>query len=183
MTTEFDVTQGFVFDGAHHLTERHRIGYGNLHGHSWSCRVTLTGARDPKSEWVIDFEQFEEALRKISNCLDHRYHNAIPGLPTPTMENMAVWIAETTWVLLYPQRITSPRISITRVKLSRPTLGETIVYRPDSLGLRPKGNFELQLLGDDFYKPFVKDQKALLKKRIRNLQKELRFIETFEPQR
>jgi 6-pyruvoyltetrahydropterin/6-carboxytetrahydropterin synthase len=86
----FDVTQSFTFDGAHHLTTDHRPHYGDLHGHSWTSFVTVRGELSKEKGWVIDFEQLEQALHRVQALLDHKYHNEIPGLDTPSMENMCV---------------------------------------------------------------------------------------------
>jgi 6-pyruvoyltetrahydropterin/6-carboxytetrahydropterin synthase len=134
---EFEVSQFFTFDGAHHLTKEHREYYGDLHGHSWTSSVTITGEKSEKEQWVIDFEQFEQALKKVALLLDHKYHNEIEGLETPSMENMSLWIAEAVWTFLAFQRLHSSNLRISAVSVQRSTLGETVTYRPTHLQLRP----------------------------------------------
>lgn len=142
---EFEISQSFTFDGAHHLTKEHRDHYGDMHGHSWTCTVTITGEKAEKEQWVIDFEQFEQALKKTALLLDHKYHNDIEGLDTPTMENMSLWIAEAVWTFLAFQRLHSPHLRISAVSVQRSTLGETVTYRPTHLQLRPNAFAEPKL--------------------------------------
>lgn len=69
-----------------------------LHGHSFKVELTLSGERDPKLGWVLDFADIEAAWQPIHAALDHRTLNDIPGLENPTSENLAVWL----WQQLQP---------------------------------------------------------------------------------
>ena len=173
---EFEVSQSFVFDGAHHLTSEHREHYGDLHGHSWTCTVTVTGIKSEKKQWVIDFEQFEEALRKTAFLLDHKYHNEIEGLETPTMENMSVWIAEAVWSFLVTKRLDSKKIAVTKVELQRATLGEKVTYRPTNLALRPKQQ-AAPSLDIDFGAKFKKGKVGTLYQRVQKIRAEAAKLE------
>lgn len=155
---EFEVSQSFTFDGAHHLTKEHRDHYGDMHGHSWTCTVTITGEKAEKQQWVIDFEQFEEALRKTALILDHKYHNKIEGLETPSMENMSLWIAEAVWTFLIAKPIHSKYARISKINLQRSTLGETVGLVVRHLQLRPKAMAD-PILKVNFWKLYKKERK------------------------
>jgi 6-pyruvoyltetrahydropterin/6-carboxytetrahydropterin synthase len=69
-----------------------------LHGHSFRVELTVSGAIDPRTGWVMDFADIETAWQSIHTALDHRCLNDIAGLDNPTSENLAIWC----WVKLQP---------------------------------------------------------------------------------
>ncbi|HEX3755274.1 MAG TPA: 6-carboxytetrahydropterin synthase [Rhizomicrobium sp.] len=114
-----EITQEFGFDAAHWLgdgaTENRR-----LHGHSFYAEVTLRGEPDPATGFLRDFGDMKRALDAIHDTLDHRLLNEIEGLGVPTLENLARFIFE---------RARAALPEVTRVKLRRPSYGQTCVYR------------------------------------------------------
>ena len=83
----------FTFEAAHRLPnvpEGHKCA--RLHGHSFHVRVTVRGAVDPHTGWVMDFAELKRAFNPLHDRLDHRYLNEIPGLENPTSEVLAEWI-------------------------------------------------------------------------------------------
>jgi 6-pyruvoyltetrahydropterin/6-carboxytetrahydropterin synthase len=87
------ITQAFTFEAAHHLPhvpETHRCR--RLHGHSYRVELTLEGAVDPQTGFVIDFFDVEAAFAPVLARLDHYLLNDIEGLENPTAENIALWI-------------------------------------------------------------------------------------------
>lgn len=81
----------FTFESAHSLPNvppGHRCS--RLHGHSYLVRLTVEGAADPHTGWVMDFSDIKALWQGIS--VDHRLLNDIPGLENPTCENLAMWI-------------------------------------------------------------------------------------------
>lgn len=113
-----ELTQEFGFDAAHYL------GQGapentRLHGHSFYAEVTLRGAADPKTGWLRDLGEVKAALETIRQSLDHRLLNEIEGLQNPTLENLARFI-------FLKARAELPEV--VRVKLRRPSYGQTCVY-------------------------------------------------------
>lgn len=93
------ISQVFTFEAAHHLPKvpvTHRCH--NMHGHSYRVDVTLRGAVDPVTGFVIDFFDVETVFAPILKQIDHHCLNDIPGLENPTVENIAVWI----WNKLLP---------------------------------------------------------------------------------
>lgn len=84
------VTKKFTFDSAHKL-----INYEgkckNLHGHTYSLYVTVSGEIDKLSGMVVDFNLIKNVVNEnVIYILDHNMLNEI--VKQPTAENLAVWI-------------------------------------------------------------------------------------------
>ena len=89
------ITQAFRFEAAHRLPgvpPTHRCH--RLHGHSYRVELTLEGAVDPVTGFVVDFFAVEAAFAPLLAVLDHHYLNEVDGLANPTAELIAVWIWE-----------------------------------------------------------------------------------------
>lgn len=87
------ITQAFTFEAAHHLPKvpaTHRCH--NMHGHSYRVELTVTGAVDPTTGFVVDFFDMESAFAPFLKQLDHHCLNDIVGLENPTAENIAIWV-------------------------------------------------------------------------------------------
>jgi 6-pyruvoyltetrahydropterin/6-carboxytetrahydropterin synthase len=65
---------------------------GRLHGHTFGIRLTVRGAIDPETGWVLDFADLARSWAPIRDALDHQVLNEVPGLENPTSEQLAVWI-------------------------------------------------------------------------------------------
>ncbi len=63
-----------------------------VHGHTFTVRLTVTGAVHPTTGFVADFADVQRAFAPVHEALDHRFLNDIPGLENPTSEHLAVWI-------------------------------------------------------------------------------------------
>jgi len=113
-----EITQEFGFDAAHYLgngaAENRR-----LHGHSFYAEVTLRGEPDPATGFLRDFGEVNRALQAIREGLDHRLLNEIEGLGVPTLENLARYI------YVHAKRALP---EVARVKLRRPSYGQTCVF-------------------------------------------------------
>ena len=113
-----EISQEFGFDAAHYLgngaAENRR-----LHGHSFYAEVTLRGAANPDTGFLRDFGEVDAALKAIRDGLDHRLLNEIDGLGTPTLENLSRYIFT---------RAKAALPEVVRVKLRRPSYGQTCVY-------------------------------------------------------
>lgn len=99
-TVNVRLVQDFRFEAAHLLPkvpEGHKCR--RLHGHSFKIGVTIEGAVNPETGWLVDFGVLEELWAPIHDRLDHRYLNEVPGLENPTSENLAKWI----WDALAPK--------------------------------------------------------------------------------
>jgi len=72
----------------------------NGHGHNYTLEVTVKGAVDPKSGFVVDLKRLKDVMsREVLDALDHRFLNKeVPefstAVPTmiPTTENLAIVI-------------------------------------------------------------------------------------------
>lgn len=87
------ITQAFRFEAAHRLPgvpPGHRCQA--LHGHSYRVELTLEGAVDPQTGFVVDFFEVERVFQPLLARLDHGYLNEVEGLGNPTAELIAVWI-------------------------------------------------------------------------------------------
>ena len=75
----------------------------NGHGHNYTLEVTVKGAVDPKSGFVVDLKQLKEVMsREVLEALDHRFLNKeVPAFLSkiPTTENIAIVI----WQRLAPK--------------------------------------------------------------------------------
>ena len=113
-----ELSQEFGFDAAHYLAgsapENRR-----LHGHSFYAEVTLRGEPNPATGFLRDLGEVDAALKAIRGELDHRLLNEIEGLGTPTLENLARFIFT---------RARASLPEVVRVKLRRPSYGQTCVY-------------------------------------------------------
>ena len=113
-----EISQEFGFDAAHYLgngaAENRR-----LHGHSFYAEVTLRGQADPASGFLRDFGDVDRALKAIRETLDHRLLNEIEDLGIPTLENLATYVFV---------RAKAALPEVVRVKLRRPSYGQTCVY-------------------------------------------------------
>jgi 6-pyruvoyltetrahydropterin/6-carboxytetrahydropterin synthase len=123
------VTRRLHFNAAHRLhradwsDERNREVFGdcsnpNWHGHNYEMDVTVEGAVDPATGYVLDLKLLKEAVQEaVIRDVDHRNLNLeVPWLEglNPTTENFVVAI----WNRL------EPRIP-EGVELSRIVLWET----------------------------------------------------------
>jgi 6-pyruvoyltetrahydropterin/6-carboxytetrahydropterin synthase len=89
------ITKTFSFDSAHWLPnvpEGHKCK--NLHGHTYSVTISVSGELGQESGWVVDFGDIKSAFKPIMKSLDHKCLNDIEGLENPTAEVMAQWIFE-----------------------------------------------------------------------------------------
>jgi 6-pyruvoyltetrahydropterin/6-carboxytetrahydropterin synthase len=112
-----EISQEFTFDAAHFLEGAPE--YRRMHGHSFYVEVTLRGEADPATGFLRDLGEVNAALGAIREMLDHRLLNEVEGLGKPTLENLAKFI-------FARARAALPEVA--RVKLRRPTYGQTCVY-------------------------------------------------------
>ena len=112
-----ELSQEFTFDAAHFLEGAPE--YRRMHGHSFYAEVTLRGEPDAETGFLRDLGEVHKALVDIRETLDHRLLNDIEDLGKPTLENLARYIYVRAKAVL-PE--------VTRVKLRRPSYGQTCVY-------------------------------------------------------
>ena len=97
--TEFTIAQRFFFDAAHTLrrdtqTAHEAQGSRPIHGHTYHAEVALSGPRDPATGMVLDLGQLRRSLEAVREQLDHHMLDDVPGLGTPTLENLCLFIAQ-----------------------------------------------------------------------------------------
>jgi 6-pyruvoyltetrahydropterin/6-carboxytetrahydropterin synthase len=114
-------TQQFGFDAAHYLGEGAPENR-RMHGHSFYVEVSLRGEPHPQKGWVRDLGEVNAVLGDIREELDHRLLNEIEGLGVPTLESLSRYI----------YRRAKQRLPETcRVRVSRPSYGQSCVYQED----------------------------------------------------
>jgi 6-pyruvoyltetrahydropterin/6-carboxytetrahydropterin synthase len=113
-----ELTQEFGFDAAHYLGQGAPEN-ARLHGHSFYAEVTLRGEPDAKTGFLRDLGEVKTVLETIRAGLDHRLLNEVEGLGNPTLENLARYIF---------MRAKAALPQVVRVKLRRPSYGQSCVY-------------------------------------------------------
>lgn len=113
----FEITKAATFDAAHFFAEgpQHRP-YSNLHGHSFRVEATVRGQTQEPVGWVADLADLDAALKAVAGELDHGLLNEKPGLERPTLEHLCLYFA---------QRLTAAYPGLSRIVVSRPTIGES----------------------------------------------------------
>jgi 6-pyruvoyltetrahydropterin/6-carboxytetrahydropterin synthase len=113
----FEITKAATFDAAHYFAEgpEHRP-YTNLPGHSFKVEATVKGETQEPVGWVADLADLEAALKGVAAELDHGLLNDKPGLERPTLEHICLYFAE---------RLKPTFPGLSRVVVSRPTIGES----------------------------------------------------------
>lgn len=112
----FEITKAAYFDAAHYIEQGpsdHR--YRRLHGHSFKVEASVKGPMSTAG-WVADLDGLDAALKAVAAELDHGLLNEKPGLEVPTLERLCVYFAE---------RLKTRFPGLSRVVLSRPTIGES----------------------------------------------------------
>ena len=113
----------FNFDAAHQFMHK-PVGhkYRALHGHSFRVEVAVRGEPQAETGFIVDFETLEKACAELRESLDHNFLNEIPGLETPSLENISRWI----W-----QRLQVQVPGLHRVTVRRDSLGQGCAYYGD----------------------------------------------------
>ena len=121
MTDIFEITKQFTFEAAHHfpnMPEGHI--YKKIHGHSFVVEVTFYGKKSKDNQWVTDFDELSKSLNEVKKKLDHKCINDIKEIGLPTLENISSWIAK---------QLKKKYSNVCSIKLSRPSCGETCLYK------------------------------------------------------
>ncbi|AOG25236.1 6-carboxytetrahydropterin synthase [Acidovorax sp. RAC01] len=114
------ISQRFFFDAAHTLRRQIEAeGSRRVHGHTYHAEVSLTGPLDPATGMVQDLGLLRRGLEGVREQLDHHMLDEVPGLGTPTLENLCVFIAQA-----LPADL---RASVSRVRVWREALGDSCV--------------------------------------------------------
>jgi 6-pyruvoyltetrahydropterin/6-carboxytetrahydropterin synthase len=90
---KFELKQHFQIESARflpHLPTSHPCS--RMHGHSFKIVLTLVGDLDPKTGWVIDYNDIQALMKTLLDKIDHRVLNEVEGLENPTSELLAKWV-------------------------------------------------------------------------------------------
>jgi 6-pyruvoyltetrahydropterin/6-carboxytetrahydropterin synthase len=119
----FEITKAATFDAAHRLPAGPADSpYTRLHGHSFRVEASVRGPAEPPVGWVADLARLDAALKAIAGELDHSLLNDHAGLDSPTLEALC---------LLFADRLKPTFPGLSRVVVSRPTVGESCALRLD----------------------------------------------------
>ena len=112
----FEITKAATFDAAHRLPDGPSDRpYTRLHGHSFRVEASVRGPAVAPIGWVADLANLDEALKAAAAELDHSTLNDHPGLESPTLEALCLFFAD---------RLKPVFPGLSRVEVSRPTIGE-----------------------------------------------------------
>ena len=88
------VSQRFFFDAAHTLRRKVEAeGSARVHGHTYEAEVSFSGLPDAQTGMVVDLGWVRQRVTEVRELLDHRLLDEVPGLGTPTIENLCSFIA------------------------------------------------------------------------------------------
>jgi 6-pyruvoyltetrahydropterin/6-carboxytetrahydropterin synthase len=120
----FTVSQSTYFDAAHTLRrELETAGSKRIHGHTYRVEVSVSGLPDVQTGMVIDLGILRLRLSEVRELLDHHLLDEVPSLGIPTLENIAVFVANSLSDLIP---------SVSSVKIWRDGVGDACVYSPRS---------------------------------------------------
>lgn len=98
MSAEYTLSRTFTFEAAHSLslkgTPDAGSGYKRLHGHSFTCILSVKGKKSETKDWLMDFDHFGPVIEKLKVKLDHAYLNNLEDLPSATLENLCAYILD-----------------------------------------------------------------------------------------
>jgi 6-pyruvoyltetrahydropterin/6-carboxytetrahydropterin synthase len=101
LTRKAEFAASHYYDNPELTPEENRRIFGkcnnpNGHGHNYMLEVTVKGAPDPRSGFVVDLGKLKEVMhREVLDAMDHRFLNKeVPEFARqiPTTENIAIAI-------------------------------------------------------------------------------------------
>lgn len=116
-----ELTQEFYFEAAHTLSRAYDAESSRrVHGHTYHAEVTMRGERQPETGMILDLAVLRNHIETVRQLLDHRLLDDVAGLGKPTLENLAVFIADRL-------RAAEPRVCSVRV--ARRASGDSCLLR------------------------------------------------------
>lgn len=102
---------------ASHIIEGHSGKCARLHGHNWKIDVEVQTRQLDTLGMGMDFSDLKTETRAVTEPLDHRHLNDLPGFAgvNPTAENVAAYV----------YREVAARINRDGIRVSRVTIWET----------------------------------------------------------
>lgn len=116
----------FLFEAAHFLPSA-PAGHPNsrVHGHSFRARIVIEGEPGADTGYVFHFDDLARAIDDARDALDHRMLNDVPGLETPTLERVSMWLWE---------RLEDKVPGLCEIHVSRDSCHEGCVYMGPARG-------------------------------------------------
>ncbi len=112
----FEIEKDFSFEAAHHFEHADANDvFKNIHGHSFTGKVTIRGNAQEDKGWIRDLWKIEAIIKEVIAPLDHVLLNNVDGLSAPALEQIAAWIYE---------RLSGKLPGLSCVEVGRPTCGE-----------------------------------------------------------
>ena len=114
------ISKSFYFEAAHKLSITKNDVNKNIHGHSYFVEVFIVDYNDniTKKGLIIDFNIFEEKLKKVKKKLDHKFLNEITDLENPTLENIGLFIYRS---------LNETDLNLHKILVKRKSCGETFI--------------------------------------------------------
>lgn len=102
---------------ASHIITGHPGKCGRLHGHNWVIEAEVVATQLGPLGIGLDFYDLKTALRAVTDPLDHRHLNDLPGFAgiNPTAETLAAFVF----------RELAPKLPESGVRLAAVTIYET----------------------------------------------------------
>ncbi len=118
--------------GAHRLRD-YKGPCENLHGHNWRIRVYVGATTLNHVGMVIDFKVLKQAMKEVTDPLDHAYLNEIPPFDeiNPTAENICRHVFDQV-----NRRIRDDRVRVTRAMVWETEGSCALVTDPELFGPR-----------------------------------------------
>ena len=120
MPLKFYLTRKATFEAAHTLertvsSEAEAEASRRVHGHSYEVEIGVSGG-SIKNGMLLDGEVLSKELDRVREKFDHQFLNSVPGLHSPTIEAISLFIWE----------MVAPRLSnLDSVSVRRRTVGDS----------------------------------------------------------
>ena len=128
------VTKTFSFEAAHFLPD-YPGKCANMHGHHFEVAVTVRGAIDPDTGFVVDFSDIKKrVVAPVQNLYDHKVFNECSPFDKglrPTAENLGKEI----FLLAIKTLEHAGSVRIQKVRVWETPDNWTTIYRDDVEGL------------------------------------------------
>jgi 6-pyruvoyltetrahydropterin/6-carboxytetrahydropterin synthase len=116
----YELSQRFYFEAAHSLEREIDVESSRrIHGHTYHAQVFVRGVPDSKTKMIVDLGHLNRMITSVRDELDHRFLDEVPGLGTPTIENLCTFIYD-------KLRPAVPQLM--RVAIERPASGDRCDY-------------------------------------------------------
>ncbi len=93
MTSTYSLNVVSDFASAHTLRD-YPGACSRMHGHNWKVEAEVEASQLDEVGMAVDFKVIRQAVKKLTDRLDHYYLNEIPPFDeiNPTAENLAAYL-------------------------------------------------------------------------------------------